>query len=154
MAENRNIKKQLEVVDKQERSLKILREEAKCVCCHKHLQSGDLDIVPAQNRAPGELKYLCKKCRKDLDLKKIPETELTDACNTIDRAIDVIKLSLDPQKEDDAKILKRVSKVQFRVRNEIPKMYAASLQKNKTGGRRGNGNRSSDDSSWAKPIVR
>lgn len=153
MAE-RNIKKQLEVVAKQERSLRVVREEMMCDCDHKHRQSGDIDIVPAQNRAPGELKYKCKRCQKDLDLKKIQEQELKDACNTIDRAIDVIKMSLDPQREDDAKILKRVSKVQFRVRNDIPKMYAASLQKNKTGGRRGNGRRSSEESSWAKPVVR
>ena len=153
MAE-RNIKKQLEVVDKQERSLKVIREEMMCDCDHKHRQSGDIDIVPAQNRSPGELKYKCRRCRKDLDLKKISEQDLRDACVTIDKAIDVIKLSLDPQREDDAKILKRVSKVQYRVRNDISKLYAASLQKNKTGGRRGNKNRNSDDSAWAKPIVR
>lgn len=153
MAE-RNIKKQLEVVEKQEKDLRNLRETFMCECDHKHRQSGDIDIVPIKNKQQGQLKYICKRCKKNLDLRKISEQELHSACDTLDRAIDIIKMSLDPQREEDAKILKRVAKTQYRVRNEIEKMYTASLQRNNNGGRRGNNRRSSEDSAWAKPIVR
>lgn len=146
---NGNIKKSVEAIDKQERNLKTLREQAKSQC--NHTKNGDLDIVPANNRQQGELKYICRKCQKTLDFSKIPEDELRGACDCVDRAIDVIKLQLDPSKEADAEILKRVSKVQYRVRNDIIKLYAASLKKNR--GNNKNSSNYNNDSSWNKPNI-
>lgn len=148
MAEN--IKKQIENVNRQERSLRILREQFLCDCDHK--RNGEFDAVPVKDRKQGELKYICGKCKKIVDLSKLTDEELTSHCDGVDRACDLIKLSLDPQKEEDRKVLKRVSKVQFRVRNEIKPLYAAALKKNRTGGRRRNKN--DQDSSWGKPVMR
>lgn len=146
---NGNIKKSVEAIEKQERNMKTLLEQAKSQC--NHTKNGDLDIVPANNRQQGELKYICRKCKKTLDLRKIPEDELRGSCDCIDRAIDVVKLQLDPNKEADAEILKRVAKVQYRVRNDIIKLYAASLKKNR--GNNKNSSNYNNDSSWNKPTV-
>ena len=144
-----NIKKQVDAIEKQQGSMKVLLEQAKSKCTHT--KNGDLDIVPSNNRQTGELKYICRKCRKEIDLKKIAKEDLENACNIIDRAIDVIKLQLDPSKESDEEILKKMAKTQFRVRNDIVKTYGAALQKNNRGN--GNRDRNNGDSTWNKPTV-
>ena len=151
MAENRNIKKQVEMIDKQEKSLSKIRETMKSKCTHTD-KNGDLDIVQAKNRQKGEFKYICRRCRKELDLSKIPEDVLTSALDIVDRACDVIKLSLDTDREDDQDILKNVSKTQYRCRNDIKKLYAASLQKNQKGGKRKD-RRNNENSSWGNPKL-
>lgn len=149
MAEN--IKKQIENVNRQERSLRILREQFKSDCNHK--RNGEFDGIPSNDRKQGELKYVCAKCQKIVDFSKLTDEELTTGCDYVDRACDLIKVSLDPQKEEDRKVLKRIAKVQFRVRNEIKPLYAAALKKNRTGGKR-RGNRQDQDSAWGKPVMR
>ena len=145
-----NTKKQIDAINKQENSLKALREQAKARC--PHTKRGDLDIVPAHNRKPGDLTYVCRCCQKDLDLKKISEQDLRDACDTIDRAIDVIKISLNLESDDDRQKLKRLSKVQFRVRNELVRSYGEAL-KGKNKGRRGNrGKGGNGGSAWQRPM--
>lgn len=146
-----NTKKTIDAITKQEHSLKALREQTKARC--PHTKRGDLDIVPAHNRKPGDLTYLCRCCQKDLDLKKIPEDELRAACDTVDRAIDVIKISLNLESDEDRQILKRMSKVQFRVRNELVRAYGKALEgKNK--GRRGNRGKGGNNggSAWQRPM--
>lgn len=152
MADSVNIKKQVEAIDKQDQSLKVMREQMKSRCPHTD-KNGDLDIMPKQNRQSGELTYICKRCKKELDLKKIAEQDLQNACNLIDRACDVIKLSLDTQRDGDQEILKRVGKVQYRVRNEIMKLYGASLKKNKNGGRGNRRNNNNENSAWGNPMI-
>ena len=151
MADSTNIKKQVEAIDKQDQNLKVVREQLKSRCPHTD-KNGDLDIVRKQNSQDGELKYICRRCKKELNLKKIPENDLQAACDTIDRACDVIKLSLDTQRDGDKEILKRVSKVQYRARNEIMKLYGASLKKNK-GNSRSNRRNNNENSSWGNPTV-
>ena len=151
MADSTNIKKQVEAIDKQDRNLKVLREQMKSKCPHTD-KNGDLDIVPKQNRQNGELTYVCKRCQKVLNLKKISPDELRHACEVIDNACDVIKLSLDTQKDVDLDILKKMGKVQYRVRNEVEKFYDASLKKNKSGKGKGRGG-NNESSSWGNPTV-
>ena len=148
---NGNIKKQVDLIEKQQTQMKTMLEQVKSKCIHK--KGGDLDIVPAHNRQNGELKYICRKCKKEINLKKISDDELRASCDCVDRAIDVIKLQLDPaNRPEDEAILKRCAKTQYRVRNEIMKLYAASLKKNNKG--KGNRNNTNDyDSSWNKPVV-
>ena len=151
MADSTNMKKQVESLNTHEQKLKVLREQMKSKCPHTD-KNGDLDIVPKQNRQNGELLYICKRCGKELNLKKINEEELRAACELIDRACDVVKLSLDLQREGDQEILKRIGKTQYRARNEIVKLYGASLKKNKNGGR-GKHNGNNENSMWSNPSV-
>jgi hypothetical protein len=152
MADSTNIKKQVEAIDKQDRNLKVLREQMKSKCPHTD-KNGDLDIVPKQNRQNGELTYICKRCQKTLNLKKISPEQLAQACEIVDNACDVIKLSLDTQKEADLEILKRIGKVQYRVRNEVQKYYDASLKKNKSGGKGKGRGGNNESSSWGNPTI-
>ena len=149
MAEN-NIKKQVETINKQEKGLRLLREKAKTRCTHT--RKGELDIVPAKDRKQGELKYICCKCGKELYLNKIDEQTLRGACTVVDNSCDVIKLSLDPDRDEDAQVLKNVAKTQYRVRNEILKLYAAALAKNKKGGKRRGNNQ--QGSGFNRPVTR
>ena len=156
MAEELNVKKQTDAIDKQEKQLGRLREEIKAGC--SHTRNGELKLVPSNNGGSrdGELIYMCSKCRKVIKLSKLPEDTLQNACDVVDRACDVIKISLDLNREDDEKLLKRISKVQFRVRNEIAPFYAASLKKNKRGNgnrRNNNGGGNNDSGIWARPQV-
>lgn len=146
-----SIKKQMDAIDRQEKDLRNVREVIKSEC--SHTKNGDLDIVPKQNRQNGELKYICRKCKKELDLKKIDEDTLTNACDIIDRAIDVIKLSLDTNREDEEKILRKMAKTQYRVRNDIKKFYAASLKKNRNGSGKNNRNDTNSGGAWNKPTI-
>jgi len=148
-----NIRKQTDTIDKQEKQLGRLREEIKAKCTHT--RNGELQLVPSNNRQPGELKYFCKVCRKEITLSKLPEETLTNAIDALDRACDVIKISLDANREDDAKILKRISKTQFRLRNELLPLYGASLKKSNRGAKRNNNNNNSNNGNgmWERPQV-
>ena len=145
------IKKQMDAINKQERDLRNVREVMMCDCCHT--RSGDLNIVPKQNRQNGELLYLCKECTKDLNLKKIEENEARSAIDIVDRMCDVIKISLDTSREDEAKMAKKLSKVQYRVRNDLLKLYSASLKKNRNGGRNNRRDGGNDGGVWNKPTI-
>jgi hypothetical protein len=152
MAEIGNIKKQTDSVDKQEKQLKIIREQLKAKCDHS--KNGEPDIVPSNDReSTRRLAYVCRRCKKYIDLTKIPEDELSKACTTIDNACDVIKITLNKENEADAKVLKKVAKVQFRVRNEIAQLYGAALKRNRNGKKRNNDNHNDADRTWAKPQV-
>lgn len=149
MGEIKNIKKETELVDKQEKQLKAVREHLKAQC--SHTKNGEPDIVPSSDREPGQLKYICRRCRKELNLRKIDDEEIRKAVNIIDNVIDTIKITLNLDREDEKKILKRLSKTQYRLRNEIIALYGASLKRNRSG----SGKRSSvgNDSVWGKPQI-
>ena len=53
--------------------------------------------------------------------------------------------------DERGEIQKRISKVQYRVRNEIVKLYGASLKRNNKGGR--NKKKNDENSSWGNPTV-
>lgn len=153
MPEELNVRKQTDAIDKQEKALARMKEEIKANC--EHTKNGDLQLVPGNKQSDGELVYICKKCRKVIRLTKISEEELTRACDIIDSACDIIKISLDLNREDDQKVSKRIAKTQFRVRNEIAALYGASLKKGKRsgGGHNNNNNNNEYSSAWDRPKV-
>ena len=146
----KNIKKQVDAIDQQENSLKIIREKMKTSCCHND-KHGDPNVVPKKNSKQGDLKYLCKECRKDLCFKKIEENDMNAAIELLDRACDIIKLSLDLTREKDQAIHKKISKVQFILRNEIMKYYAAVIKKNKKDNKQKRNN--NERSMWGNPTI-
>jgi len=148
-----NPKKRKGAIREQERNLHKLNEKNMCDCTHTKPKTGDLDIIPARDRQHGELKYVCNECEKDLYLDPIPEDDLRFACDVIDRACDTIKISLDLSKESEQKMRDNVSETQYRVRNEIIKMYGAALKSNNKSRGNGSRGRSGGNSSWAKPEV-
>lgn len=160
----KNIKKRIKLIDEQELQLRKGKEKSRCEC--PHTDRGELDVVP---NGKGPLQYKCKSCTKDINFKKIPEnTEvrdgnnnevrdvkvtvgLFDACDTIDNAIDTIKITLDLQNEKDKELLGELAVLQYRIRNQVTKLYGKALKKNQTDRKK---NRSDyNDSSWSKPQM-
>lgn len=137
MAANMNIKKQVQAIQKQQKKLAEMADALKSKCTHT--VRGDLDIVPDKSYKQGSLHFICRQCQKKLDLSRIQDDKLQEACDIIDRAIDTIKITIDPNREDDYKILKRMARTQHRVRTTVIPYYNAALKKNSSAGRRGNG---------------
>lgn len=145
-----NIKKEVDQVTKQERELGLLRENLKCTCVHT--KKGDLTLVRVPEDAS---KYRCKQCQKVIKISRLDDKEIQDAIDVLDRMVDTIKLSSDVNREDDAKMVKKLAKFQFRLRNEIMPFYNASIKKNNQGrGKRNNNNRNDNyDGGWNKPTT-
>lgn len=141
-----NIKKEVEDVSKQERVLDKIKETLKCQCTHK--KKDDYTLV---RKSGDDNKWICKQCQKVISIKKIEENELQKAIDVIDNVIDVIKLSADSSREDDEKIIDKMGKLQYRLRNEVLPFYKASIQKNTGGQRRDRSSQTS--SSWNKPNM-
>lgn len=146
-----NVKKQVQAIKRQQQKLNEMNEKLKTKCTHT--VKGDLDIVPDRKFKEGSLHFICRQCEKELNLTKLAEDELKNACSVIDRAIDTIKLQLDPNREDDLLILKKMARTQYRVRGPVQKYYAAALKKNSRG-RRGNRRRGNQDNGlWSAPSI-
>lgn len=141
-----NIRKEIEDVTKQERTLDKIKETLKCQCTHT--KKGDFTLV---RKSGEERKWICKQCQKIIAIERIDENELQKAIDIIDNAIDVIKLSTDTGRDDDAKVVEKVGKMQYRLRNEILPFYKAAVQKNKGGQRRDK--EQSSNSGWNKPNI-
>lgn len=145
----KNVKKKKSIIREQRQQLEKLDEQTICSC--PHTERGDLNVTPARNRSQGQLLYICKGCEKEVDFTKIPEDELRKACNTIDRACDTIKISLDMQNPHDQELLKEIAKTQYRVRNQIATLYGKSLSKQGTNRRRNRENRGGG--MWMQPAA-
>lgn len=154
MGEQLNTKKELENIQRNRRALGKSEELLKTQCTHtKH---GQLTITPTGNNSQkgGTNTYICKQCGKDVLISMITDQEIRRACEIIDIACDTVKITLDRSREDDDDIFKKVSKLQFRVRNEIIDFYNAAAKRNRKGGGNGKGNRDNNNSSsgtWSRP---
>lgn len=127
-------------------------EENKCTCTHT--VKGDMKLKPSKkyNQGSGQLIYICTECQKEVRIRNISDEEIDKAIDTLDDMIDIIKLSADMTKEGDAKIVKKLAKVQFRLRNEIKDLYKAAKSKN-GGGKKKKNKGGNSDSEWEKPSA-
>jgi hypothetical protein len=150
MEEQLNIKKQSEELDKQEKHFGKYKEELKAKCTHT--RNGELTLVPKKDgNKDGELVYVCKQCRKVLRFSRIDENDLQKSIDLIDQAIDIIKASANTNNENDDEMVKRMAKVQYRLRNDIMPYYKAATSRNN----RGNKNRdnNNDGGAWGKANI-
>ena len=128
------IRKDMEAIDKQEKSLRKFREKKQCDCMHKDADGPSLIKSKEQGAKP--LDYKCINCRKMVDLERIPQEKLKDACDTVDKAIDIIKLSCSPKDAADKELVEKLGKVQYRIRNLIPEAYKTALKANSKRGKK------------------
>ena len=152
MSENNNkdIQKKVDAVLKNERSLAKVKEEAKAQCTHTF--HGEPAFVPSNApKVNGQLEYFCKLCHKSIIITNIQEDELQKACNLIDRAVDIIKITASAvNSDDDKKIIEKMAKLQYRVRNDLVPTYRASIKRNTKKDKRNNNNY---ESAWGRPQV-
>jgi len=149
MSEN-VIRKKTSAVADSEKKLGKIKEELRAQCTHT--KNGEPSLVPSNDpRVQGELKYVCKQCMKPVIISSISEDELENACNIVDRAVDIIKITAgNINSENDAEIINKLAKLQFRIRNDLMPIYRASLKK---GNRNNKPNRERNESSWGRPTT-
>lgn len=150
---NLSTKKKTEMLRKQQKEIEKMREENRCSC--RHVNKGDFDAVRKQGVS--EPIFICKRCEKELNLRKINEDKLEEALYTIDQAIDVIKIGLGEElNEAEEKIYKRLVKAQYTARNLIKPLYQATLSSNnkKNKNRNRSNNTDSGNSVWMQSRVR
>lgn len=148
-----NIKKEVDQVSKQERDLTKLRESLKSACTHT--KKGELTLVKSNRGGQeGSANYICKQCQKDIVISRLSEAQIDESIDILDRMIDTIKISADPNRDDDEKMIKQMAKIQYRLRNEVRAFYNASLKKNSGGNRNNRRNNNRDNTGgWNRPNV-
>jgi len=166
MSERQNTGKRNKMLNSVAQELSKSREKNMCDCCHT--RKGDLNLVKAKDRsAPGDLRYICRACEKKINLNKLPErTTVTesgdgkysvqlgylDVIEAADNMLDVIKMSLNLENEKEQKIANHMAEAQYRIRNNIPKLYKAALLKNGSGNNNGKHKRE-ENRGWGAPAV-
>lgn len=145
--------KRKKLIAKVEAQCRLNDERNKAEC--NHLDHGEMDITPNPDRKQGELKYRCRQCEKQLQFNKVSVEDQNQSCQHVDNMCDIIKMNLNPEKEGDQEVLKTVATVQFFIRNNLRKLYAASLQKNANGRNNRKKGKSNDgyDDSWTPADV-
>jgi hypothetical protein len=148
---NKDIRKKIDAVIKNERSMGKIKEEAKAQCTHT--LNGEPAFIPSNEpRTDGKLKYICKLCQKPITITNISEDELQKACDIIDRAVDIIKITAGSiNNDEDSKMIEKMSKLQYRVRNDLIPTYRASTKRNNKKDRKHNNNQ--HEAAWGRPQV-
>lgn len=150
-----NIKKQMELTEKKEREFSKFKEDVQCRCTHtKH---GELTVKRLNNQGNSDsddpkLEFICTQCRKKLSFARISEAALAEACKIIDQTIDIIKVTAETSREEDQKMVSKLAKIQYRVRNDLIPFYNASLKKNNRG-RNNKKNNNNTGSGWNRPTT-
>lgn len=140
--------KQIDAVSKEivsnEKALEKIRLKMRCNCNHKDANGAFALIPPHGNGAKSEFTnaplYRCRVCQKQLDLTNISEDEFRKAVNAIDRVCDLIKMKADGGSDEEIKMIKSVSKFQYKLQRLIVDGYSA-LRKGK---KHKNNNRNND----------
>lgn len=150
-----DVKKKMEELDKIKKRVATEEEKLKCQCFHT--AKGDLDITKDKSAPQGQLRYICRRCRKPLNFNKIREEKyiieqkdvgkavhsgmitLLQGIEVVDKSIDVVKITLDPSREDDKRWGQKFAKLQFRLRTEVDPMYKQAIKRNNKGNGRGKG---------------
>ena len=147
--DQKSIKKITSETREQKIALDKQEQKLKCRCVHKN-NHNEPQLAKKQNGA--NLEYVCRTCSKDIDLSKVTDEDLRSAIKTIDKCCDAIKMSLDPNKESDEKVIKEVAKMQYFSKMKFESYYRNSL---KRGGKsKGNDNRSSSGLRWGQARTR
>ena len=161
----KNTGKRNKVLAEVGRELAKNKEKNMCDCCHT--RRGEVNVVKSKDRkSAGDLRYLCRACEKKLNLNRLPAKTTVrqnpdgtydvsigymDALEAVDSMIDAIKMSLNLEKEREVKIANHMAETQYRVRNNIPKLYEAVTNKNSN---RGNNDRDEDrHQGWGKAEI-
>lgn len=154
MADNA-IRKRTDAVIKNERNLFKVKEDLKAQCTHTI--HGEPSFIPSNEpKVEGLHKYICKQCQKVITITSIDEEELQKACDLIDRAIDIIKItasSSSANNEDDAEVMHKLAKMQYRIRNDLMPTYKAALKKSNNRANKHNNNNNNSESSWGRPTT-
>ena len=138
------IDKKNQLFKKQRSQLDMGQEKIKCLCDHQ--KKGQPTLV----KRNGNL-YTCKQCDKDninLSSNVTDQKKIAEAIEVIDNALDIIKMNLRTDVEEDRKILGKISKTQFFLRYWLLKLMESLTKRNKKRDKK-----TREDSGWGKSRV-
>lgn len=88
--------------------------------------------------------WICRRCGKLINLKRLDFGKLDAACDTVDQAIDTIKMLANPSHEPELEALRKMVKAQMRL-PMIRKSYTAAVKDGKRNTNRGRENAQPND---------
>ena len=139
-----DIEKMVKLGEEAEKTGFKSKEQGKCYCTHS--KKGHGNVFPNNKGA-----FTCNKCKKDnirLSKDVLNEQKIEEACQTFDNLFDVLKMNLNVEQEGDAKLLKRIAKMQYFVRNEA--LDVVKGIKRKSGKQQ---KKNDSESSWGKSRM-
>lgn len=104
------VKRFNELVDG-EKKIKKAKSLLVCKCPHRRADgAAELVRVKGENGGPG--KYICKICRKDIDINGTNIASVESAVKVLDSALDALKFGISP--DGDSDLLEKICKAQHR----------------------------------------
>ena len=140
-----NIGKQVRVCKEQGRNLAEYQENLKCSCPHTK-KGGEPALVKKGNSGTMYTCAICEKNNINLSRDALNIEKLKEHIEPIDQALDIIKLNLKLDNDDDKKQLKKIAKTQFFLRFMFIPLIESILKRDKKGKK----NKTNQESSWGK----
>lgn len=84
-----------------------------------------------KNNEPESVVFECKNCSRKMLVNRIDQSMLTSSIKTCANAVDIIKLKLNPEKNDDLKVADWISPFQFHLLYHLETLYKAVMQQEK-----------------------
>lgn len=148
-------------MEKMEKISKKVDDETlkiQCRCYHhgKDNMSPSIIKVKAEVGPDGKTTnnyiFKCTNCKKKISLKSMGDDVRRDAINTVSNMVDLIKMQLNPNKEEDAKVLVSLARFQFRLERRLESAYGVIVLGK--GKKRKKTNDRTSDKFWGKSVVR
>lgn len=155
MSKNKYVS-EIERIEKTHKKLDDYTAKVQCECYHHGRDNMSPSLIKVKTTGDGKNKYVfkCLNCKKLIDLRSVDEKTREDAFRIVDNMVDLIKMQLDPNKEEDAKLLVNLARFQFRLERKLESAYRVIvLGQGKKKKKKNNDNRDSS-SFWAKSVIR
>ena len=127
MAKN-STEKHIKEIEQNEKKFQKLKEAERCKCAHKHSGAATVKSSRDQNDRPNT--FVCTQCKDKIHMDRIDPVELEKACQLVNDACNIIKMACTPSDKNDAELLRKIAKVQFRCRNLIVDAYKTAVKGN------------------------
>lgn len=141
-------------IEKATKKLDDQQAKVQAECYHHGKDSMAPSLIKV--KASGDNKYVfkCTNCKKVINLRSMDDKTREDALKIIDAMVDLIKIQLDPNKEEDKKLIENLALFQYKLNRRLELAYSAIvLGKSKKRKKRNDDNRTSSDF-WGKSVVR
>ena len=115
------------VLNANQRAMEKVKLHYQCKCAHRDPNGSFALNTPGQNSKKSQFTgaplYMCRVCKKSLDISNIPEEKFNEAMAIIDSVCDLSKMYLNLSTEKDLDLLKDIAKLQYKINNMVPDMY-------------------------------
>lgn len=149
MAKNR-ISLAIRGLEEEAKRLEKSRLAYQCECPH-HVKPDYPEVVDIGKA--NEHIYKCKLCKDIITISNISPEKRQEAIDTVVAMINIIKIKCNLEREDDEKMLKKMAKLELRLRDDLPKAYEA-VTRDRKNKRRNRSNNNGSQSSWTARTLR